>query len=210
MGDVLVAMQRDTVLATALSALGEPADTVISAPAVVVRRAAGGAPVVVASALPNRGATARMLLMVRAPAAHLVTASVLLAASRALSTADTRSSMLAVTSSTASSTSSTTAATAAESSASAAALSAAMSVGPSGAMLPDSLLRAWERAASAEPRTDGPRSGSGDDEGGSSDARWLWLLVLVLLGVEAWMRRPRTAASLAATPGGRTTTGGAA
>lgn len=50
----------------------------------------------------------------------------------------------------------------------------------------DATLAAWQRSPS------NVRSGSGanDDE---SDGRWLWGLVIVLLGVEAWLRRERRA-----------------
>lgn len=54
------------------------------------------------------------------------------------------------------------------------------------AAISDVLLRGWERA----PSGDAPL-GAGSD---ASDARWGWLLVLLLLGAEAWYRRRVTAA----------------
>jgi|SRR5687768_4022798 len=59
-------------------------------------------------------------------------------------------------------------------------------------VVPDEQLRRWERPATAvEPR--------GRDET-SPDGRWLWLLALLLLGVEEWLRRRtprRTGAAVA-------------
>jgi hypothetical protein len=50
--------------------------------------------------------------------------------------------------------------------------------------LPDSVLAAWQRpAAPAQTVSDG-----------ASDGRWLWVLALLLLGVETWLRRGRPAA----------------
>ena len=50
------------------------------------------------------------------------------------------------------------------------------------ATLTEQTIATWRR----EART-GPEIANGDD--GSSDARWFWLLALVLLAVETWMRR---------------------
>lgn len=51
-------------------------------------------------------------------------------------------------------------------------------------------LRSWERAPSATPPA-GPTDGR-------SDGRWLWALALLLLGLEAWMRRaPKPNATIA-------------
>jgi hypothetical protein len=58
------------------------------------------------------------------------------------------------------------------------------------AVLPDSVLTQWQRPAVADA--------AGADAGGS-DGRWLWLLALVLLGVETLLRR-RTARIGAAQP----------
>jgi hypothetical protein len=52
------------------------------------------------------------------------------------------------------------------------------------AVFSDSVLRAWERAA--------PQAGArsfGDASTGVSDARWGWVVVLLLLVLESWMRR---------------------
>jgi hypothetical protein len=49
-------------------------------------------------------------------------------------------------------------------------------------VIPDDVLRAWEREAE-------PDEASG--LAGASDGRWLWLAVLLLLGLETWMRRAR-------------------
>jgi hypothetical protein len=48
--------------------------------------------------------------------------------------------------------------------------------------IPDSTLARWERSASASL----PARGAMDD---SSDGRWLWAAALVLLALEAWLRR---------------------
>jgi hypothetical protein len=58
------------------------------------------------------------------------------------------------------------------------------------AFLPTELLQQWQRPA-------GP-SVTVRDPTGASDGRWLWLLVLVLLGVETWLRRTRRPALTAA------------
>jgi hypothetical protein len=56
----------------------------------------------------------------------------------------------------------------------------------------DVTLAAWQRAPSVEVR---PRPGATDNE--ESDGRWLWALVLALLGVETWLRRDRRAVAAA-------------
>ena len=56
--------------------------------------------------------------------------------------------------------------------------------------VPERTLDAWQR-----PATSGSASPSADD--GASDGRWFWMLALVLLGVEAWMRRARREAGAA-------------
>ena len=58
------------------------------------------------------------------------------------------------------------------------------------ANLPATFLEKWQRpAAPADPRV--------GNDGDASDGRWLWLLVLILLGIETWMRRaPRSLASI--------------
>ena len=50
--------------------------------------------------------------------------------------------------------------------------------------LPEQTLAAWRRGAAA-----GPAAAVADDT--LSDGRWLWVLALVLMGVETWMRRGR-------------------
>ncbi len=55
-------------------------------------------------------------------------------------------------------------------------------------MLPDWTLASWRRPATPADAS----TGSGSD---ASDGRWLWLLALLLLGVETWMRRERRAAA---------------
>lgn len=56
------------------------------------------------------------------------------------------------------------------------------------AHIPDATLARWGRPATASAA---PTGTTRDDIG----ARWLWALVLVLLGVETWMRRPRREAA---------------
>lgn len=48
------------------------------------------------------------------------------------------------------------------------------------AVLPDELLRRWERPGAARR--------AGPDAAAASDGRWLWLVALLLLGVEQWWR----------------------
>jgi hypothetical protein len=52
------------------------------------------------------------------------------------------------------------------------------------ATVPEQQLAAWRRPASAEPTA--ARAADG-----ASDGRWLWLVALLLLGAETWMRRSR-------------------
>ncbi len=78
-------------------------------------------------------------------------------------------------------------------------LAAARAMTPNGgvtfadvAALPDDLLQRWQRAPSARPvgaQTSGVIPDPGSADTGPSNGRYLWLLVLVLLGVEAMMRR---------------------
>lgn len=58
--------------------------------------------------------------------------------------------------------------------------------------IPTSLIASWQRAPSATPTRE-----SVDPTNGPSDARWLWAVVLALLGVEAWLRREQRAAMVA-------------
>jgi hypothetical protein len=51
--------------------------------------------------------------------------------------------------------------------------------------LPEATLAQWRRPAASATTT---RSAI---DAGTSDGRWLWVLALVLLGVESWMRRGR-------------------
>jgi hypothetical protein len=63
----------------------------------------------------------------------------------------------------------------------------AVSAGPLGVLEPvrisDEELQEWSRSAGAMPADARPA-----DEG---DRRWLWALVLALLGAEYWLRRSR-------------------
>jgi len=155
MGDVLYAVRHDTTLGSAARSLEMLTDSTILPPFVVLRRAANGAPVVMAAAIPGVGDRTRVLLLSRSPAEHLATAALLLAASRAMT--------------------------------------------PRGgvtfadvAALPDDLLQRWQRAPSAPPvgaQTSGVIPDPGSADTGPSNGRYVWLLVLVLLGVEAMMRR---------------------
>ena len=56
------------------------------------------------------------------------------------------------------------------------------------ALVSDERLRRWERAPSTTPRTE-PSTANDDFASGPSDARYFWLLVLLLLGAETLMRR---------------------
>jgi hypothetical protein len=53
-------------------------------------------------------------------------------------------------------------------------------------MIPSAVIASWRRA----PSTTATRE-SVDTANGPSDGRWLWVLVLVLLGAESWLRRER-------------------
>ena len=53
------------------------------------------------------------------------------------------------------------------------------------ASLDSETLAALQRPPSSEPAPGTMNSGD------ASDGRWLWLLVLILLGVETWLRRPQ-------------------
>ena len=55
----------------------------------------------------------------------------------------------------------------------------------------EATLDAWRRVAATATST------RTDDDAGSSDGRWLWLLALLLLGVETWMRRGKRAVEAA-------------
>ncbi len=191
MGDALLAVQRDTVVATAALSLTtaqntaagpEDAASATTGPFVVVRRTAKGRPAVLAAALPDVGANSRLLVVVRAPESHVLTASVLLAASRALAPENFRTALSSgsVSSPTGASTASTT-----------------ESASGNGieALLSDESLRRWTRPASVEGAAEPRRmmQADGGRDTGPSDARYGWMLVLALLGLESWMRRPRRA-----------------
>ena len=53
--------------------------------------------------------------------------------------------------------------------------------------LPANTLASWQRA----PATSAATRSTANANAGASDGRWLWIAVLVLLGVETWMRRTR-------------------
>ncbi|HTE44152.1 MAG TPA: BatA domain-containing protein [Gemmatimonadaceae bacterium] len=63
--------------------------------------------------------------------------------------------------------------------------------------LSDATLASWQR----EPAAEAPPRNNANARGGTSDGRWLWLLALLLLALETWMRRalpPASAHGLAA------------
>jgi hypothetical protein len=77
-----------------------------------------------------------------------------------------------------------------------AALRRALSIAPPAGELdpstiPTAVIASWQRPPSATPTRE-----TVDSANGPSDARWLWLLALALLGVEAWLRRERRAAAV--------------
>ncbi|MDB4877893.1 MAG: putative rane protein [Gemmatimonadetes bacterium] len=61
------------------------------------------------------------------------------------------------------------------------------------ATIPDATLASWQRAPSAE-------APSSANRGSASDGRWLWLLALILLGIEWWARRSVVTTSAAVRP----------
>jgi len=56
---------------------------------------------------------------------------------------------------------------------------------------PKAVIDSWQRAPSATPTRE-----TVDSTNGPSDARWLWLVVLALLGAEAMLRRDRPAVAI--------------
>ena len=77
-----------------------------------------------------------------------------------------------------------------------AAIRRALSVAPSiGELDPStispSVIASWQRGPGASPTRETVDSGNG-----SSDGRWLWALVLALIGVESWLRRDREASAI--------------
>jgi len=52
---------------------------------------------------------------------------------------------------------------------------------------PDATLATWQRVAAPAPVS---RTANAQD---ASDGRWLWMIVVLLLAVETWMRRDRVA-----------------
>ena len=56
-------------------------------------------------------------------------------------------------------------------------------------VLSDDALRKLERAPQDVSATVPDSEQRASERSGLSDGRWLWVLVLVLLGVETWMRR---------------------
>ncbi|MBL0173379.1 MAG: BatA domain-containing protein [Gemmatimonadaceae bacterium] len=149
MGDVVYALHRDTTLVSAAADLAVP-DSALRGPEVVVVRAANQAPVVTAASIDGANGNARLLLTSRAPAEALVTAALLLSASRT---------------------------------------SAVIAGGDTRDAAPtDERLRQWERLPAAAARVSSAVP-SGSADSGPSDARFLWLGVLLLLGIETWIRR---------------------
>lgn len=76
------------------------------------------------------------------------------------------------------------------------ALRRALSVAPSvteldPSTIPPAVIASWQRAPSAEPTRE-----TVDQTNGPSDGRWLWMIVLALLGVETWLRRERRVATV--------------
>jgi hypothetical protein len=160
MGDAVAAMARDSTLrsvSAGIGSSGNPRTQGVEPRFVVVSRSGNGAPAVFATRLPGAGSD-RLLLVVRDPAQHLLSASLLLAAS-------TYFAPLAPASDTSA---------------------------PS-----DEALRRWERAPAAAPSSPSLR-GRADYYVGASDARYFWILVLLLIGVETLMRRRAAVASAGA------------
>jgi hypothetical protein len=60
-------------------------------------------------------------------------------------------------------------------------------------LISDDVLARWQRAPTVEPRPRRDTQSSSTE--GDSDARWLWLVVLALLGIEGLMRRERRVAT---------------
>ncbi len=182
MGDAMVALTRDSTLVTVSAAL-TVADTVLRAPFVVLVRTANNAPVVAAASIVGSNGAPRLLLWSRAPETSLATAALLLAATRAMSPvpSPTVSPSLSTSMSTSMSPSLSTA--------------ASSPMGPD-----DARLQAWataHNAARGQALAALPvrEATSSDATTGPSDGRVLWMLVLVLLGVETYMRRRGARAS---------------
>lgn len=58
--------------------------------------------------------------------------------------------------------------------------------------IPDATLAAWQRPPATDVRPRGAASGT---DAGESDGRWMWIVVLALLGAETWLRRSLRAAA---------------
>ncbi len=163
MGDVMLRVRRDTTLAVATASLPALADTTFAAPFVVLRRATNGAPVVAAAPLDS---ASELLVVSRALDIHFATASLLLAVSRAM-----------------------------EPGVAARAEAPTAKVSQSNTTVSDDQLQRWSRPATDVPPDTragvsgvSATSGNGADTG-PSHGRYLWALVLLLLGVEAFVRR---------------------
>lgn len=177
MGDVLAALKRDTALAVAMASVTDISDTLFSAPFVVVARSAQFVPLVAAASL---------------PAAASVTASM---AASAHARSDSSSGQLLLVVRTADDAVATAtlllAASNAMASTNGTAWPAIITASDSGTTISDAQLRQWELAPSASPIS-ARTTLRADYAVGPSDARYLWVVVLVLIAMETYLRR-RTA-----------------
>lgn len=161
MGRTLLALAGDSMVITAGAALRVP-DTVIAAPFVTIVRDAQQAPLVMAAAISDTAAAGaeRLMILSRAPATSLASAALLLSASHALAAPQSADANAGMTE-----------------------LDRIASQTPN-----DARLAAWTRAPAAAT-IPAAATASAEAVRGASDGRWLWVVVLALLGIEAWLRR---------------------
>ena len=161
MGRTLLALAGDSMVITAGAALRVP-DTVIAAPFVTIVRDAQQAPLVMAAAISDTAAAGaeRLMILSRAPATSLASAALLLSASHALAAPQSADANAGMTE-----------------------LDSIASQTPN-----DARLAAWTRAPAAAT-IPAAATASAEAVRGASDGRWLWVVVLALLGIEAWLRR---------------------
>jgi hypothetical protein len=173
MGDVLAALKRDTALAVAMASVTDISDTLFSAPFVVVARSAQFVPLVAAAALPAAASVAAS-----ANAGSDSSSGQLLLVVRTADDAVATATLLLAASNAMASTNGT-------------AWPAIITASDSGTTISDAQLRQWELAPTASPISARPTLRT-DYAVGPSDARYLWVVVLVLIAMETYLRR-RTA-----------------
>lgn len=160
MGDALEALHRDTTLAVAMSSVFGMADTVFSSPLVVIARSQEFAPLVAAAAIP--GSASRVGAGDRLVLLVRTADDAVATAALLLAASNAVATVPTVE------------------------WSASMTT--TDAVATDVQLRRWERAPAAAAETR-QRTAGGDFATGPSDGRWMWVVVLALVGLETVVRR---------------------